>query len=484
MPQSRRRNCLRFAPRPHRAQVGGDRVDGRLLREAVVLAGMHARAGLLVPGLPRVGGVGLAVHVDDLPDGQAVLLREGEVALVVARHRHHRALAVAHEHVVADPHLDRFLREGVQHEEPGGHPLLLHRGEVGLHHAALLALLDEGGERRVGLRGFGRERVFGRHGGEGDAHDRVGAGGVDLEAKGSHPVRTGTPAIGHAPRGLFGVGQRELDAEGAADPVALHLLHLLGPAQAVQRVDQLVGVLRDPQVPHGDLALLDRRARAPALAVDHLLVGEHGLVDRVPVHRARLLVGDALLAQAQEEPLVPAVVGGRAGGHLARPVDREPERLELALHVGDVLPGPLRGRHAVRHGGVLGGQAEGVPAHGLQDVEALHAQVVVERVVDRVVAHVPHVQLARRVGEHPHVEVLGLVARVRRDEGAGVGPGFLDGGLERLRVVQGVHCGSRSAVGVVQCAIIAVGCANSLIWRAVSAEGTRAAQRLSALRVP
>ena len=146
----------------------------------------------------------------------------------------------------------------------------------------------------------------------------------------------------------------------------------------------------------------------------------------VPVLR----VGDALLAHAQEEPLVPAVVVRRAGGDLARPVDGEAQRLELLLHVGDVVPRPLRRRHAVGHGGVLRGQAEGVPAHGLQDVEALHAQEVVERVVDRVVAHVPHVQLARRVGEHAHVVVLGLGGCVGRDEGLRVGPLLLDRGLE------------------------------------------------------
>ncbi len=289
-----------------------------------------------------------------------------------------------------------------------------------------LALLDEGGERRVALRGLGRKRVLGRHRREGDAHDRVGAGGEDLES---------AFAITHPPRGLGVVGQRELDAVGAADPVPLHLLHLLGPGEAVQGVHQLVGILRDPQVPHRDLALLDRRAGAPALAVDHLLVGEHGLVDRVPVHRAGLLVGDALLAHAQEEPLVPAVVVGRAGGQLARPVDGEAERLELPLHVGDVVPRPLRRRHPVGHGGVLGGQAEGVPAHRLQDVQALHALVVVERVVDRVVAHVPHVQLARRVREHAHVVVLGLGGGVGRHEGAGVGPLFLDLRLEGLGLV-------------------------------------------------
>jgi hypothetical protein len=42
--------------------------------------------------------------------GEAVLLRELEVALVVRGHAHHGAFAVAHQHVVADP--DRHARAG------------------------------------------------------------------------------------------------------------------------------------------------------------------------------------------------------------------------------------------------------------------------------------------------------------------------------------------------------------------------------------
>ena len=102
------------------------------------------------------------------------------------------------------------------------------------------------------------------------------------------------------------VREREAHAVALADPVGLHQLHALGPAgHLVEAVEQLVGVVGDPQVVHRDLALFDRRAGAPAAAVDHLLVGEHRLVDRVPVDDAGLLVGDALLEHLQEQPLVP-----------------------------------------------------------------------------------------------------------------------------------------------------------------------------------
>jgi hypothetical protein len=54
--------------------------------------------------------------------------------------------------------------------------------------------------------------------------------------------------------------------------------------ERAEAVEQLLGEVGDLQEPLVELAPLDQRAGAPAAAVDHLLVGEHGHVDRVPVH--------------------------------------------------------------------------------------------------------------------------------------------------------------------------------------------------------
>jgi hypothetical protein len=83
----------------------------------------------------------------------------------------------------------------------------------------------------------------------------------------------------------------ETHAGALADPVFLHQADLFRPArQVVQFGQQFLGVGGDLHVVHGDLALFDQRAGAPAAAVDDLFVGEHGLVDRIPVHGAELLV--------------------------------------------------------------------------------------------------------------------------------------------------------------------------------------------------
>jgi len=266
-----------------------------------------------IPGLPAVGGIGASLDVDHRLDAQAVFFCERKIALVVAGHAHHRAFSVGHEHVIADPDLDFFTGDRVGDEEPGRHAFLVELREVGLHHRAVLALVDEGGELPVGLRGVRGERMLRRDRAEGRSHERVGAGGEDAQQ---------LLLAGEL------VGKGDVHAMALADPVGLHGLHALGPPrERIERGEQLLGIGGDPHVVHGNLALLDHGARAPAAAVDHLLVGEHRLVDRVPVDRAGLLVDEAFLEHPQEQPLVPAVVVGFTGKEFAFPIDRETELL-------------------------------------------------------------------------------------------------------------------------------------------------------------
>ena len=399
-------------------EVGRDGVDRRVVGQSVVLARIHTHAALFVrvPRPPRVGGERLAIHGDHLRNRQTVFLGEGEVALVVRRHAHHRAFAVGHQHVVADPDLDLGAGQRVRDVKAGGHALLVHRRHVGFHHRTLLALVDEG--QQVGLvqRQPRGQRMLGGNGDEAHAHDGVGARRVHAQQLGLAVDR---------------VREAKVDAEALADPVLLDQTNAVGPAgKAVQRaLEQFLGVARDVEVVARDLALFHWRARTPAVAVDHLLVGQHGLVHRIPVDDLRLAVGDALLEHLQEEPLVPLVVGRVAACQLARPVDRQTQRLALALHHADVLVGPRCGGDLALHRGVFCRQAKGVPAHRHQDIEALHALVARKHVVDGVVAHMPHVQPAARVRQHrAGVELLFLrvlvhaigVARVPMCAGCGL----------------------------------------------------------------
>ncbi len=117
---------------------------------------------------------------------------------------------------------------------------------------------------------------------EGRPEERVGAGGEDGEVEIE-----------------LLAAEDHLGALRAADPVALHGDHVLRPGlEQVEVVEQPLGVLGDPEEPLLELALLHRRAAALAVAVDDLLVGEHGRVLRAPLDRCLVAVGETVLEEA------------------------------------------------------------------------------------------------------------------------------------------------------------------------------------------
>ncbi len=396
--------------------------DGHAVEEARV---DHAAVAV-------IGGVGDDEGLRVLPGrahhrriAEAVFVDEVEVALVVRRAAEDGAGAVVHQDEVGD--VDRKLPrriERVHRAHPGVEAQLLGGVDLGLRGAAMPALRDEGRELRIFRRRGRRQRMIRRQRQKLRAEQRVRPRGENLQ-------------LALAARRRLAV-EREAHQQAfrAPDPVLLHQPHFFRPAlEPVERVEQILREIRDLEEPLRQLALLDQRARAPAAALDDLLVGEHGHVDRVPVH-LRLLALDQARAQEIEEHLLLVLVVARvAGRDLARPVERQPYRLELRLHGLDVLVGPRPRRDPALHGGVLGRQAEGVPAHRMQHVEAHGALGARHHVAHRVVAHVPHVDAPRRIGEHlQHVVFRPRVVVSRGEDFARV-PDFLPAGLGLAGVV-------------------------------------------------
>ena len=135
----------------------------------MLAVGVLPGAGVSSPALVRTTG-----------DRQAVLAGKFEVALVMCRHGHDRALAVVHQHVVGDPYRQQLAGQRVLHAQGSGQALLLLGGDVGFGNAAALALIDEGLQLGVVLRRQGGQRMLGGDGHVGRTHQRIGAGGEDL----------------------------------------------------------------------------------------------------------------------------------------------------------------------------------------------------------------------------------------------------------------------------------------------------------------
>ena len=154
------------------------------------------------------------------------------------------------------------------------------------------------------------QRMLRRHRAERDPHDGVGTRGEHIHAAIADQLPGAVADI---------VGERKAHTLTLANPVILHQLDALGPTRqaGADMVQQLLRVVGDLEVVARDLALFHHRTGAPALAIDHLLVGQHGLVHRIPVDDLGFAVRDALVQHLQEQPLVPLVVARVASGHLA-----------------------------------------------------------------------------------------------------------------------------------------------------------------------
>ena len=129
------------------------------------------------------------------------------------------------------------------------------------------------------------------------------------------------------------------------------------------------------------------------------------------------------------------VIARIAGRDLAAPIERQAHRFELRLHRRDIGVGPFLGMDLALHRGVFRRHAESVPAHRMQHVEAHGALEPRHHVAHRVIAHVPHMDAPRRIGEHFQDIIFRARIVVLRREDAALVPDFLPAGLGVAGVV-------------------------------------------------
>ncbi len=302
-------------------------------------------------------------------------------------HGHDGARPVIHQDIIGDPDRDALARKRVDHL-PARVQALLFLLAGNLPHPGFAAAPGHVGPQALFLRGTGEKLAAqGMVGGE--KHERGAEDGVD-------PRREDLDA---RPAALE--AERDQGPLARPDPVPLHLDDMLGPlSEHPMAVEEFLGIGRDLQEPVLHFLQLDGRFAPPAAAAGRLLVSQHRLALGAPVDPAFLAESQPPLEHLQEDPLVPLVVLGQAGVDLPRPVVAEPEPLELALHVRDVVEGPLLGVDPVLDGRVFGGHPEGVPADRMEDVKTPHQPETGEDIADGIVPDMTHVDPARRIGIH------------------------------------------------------------------------------------
>ena len=139
---------------------------------------------------------------------------------------------------------------------------------------------------------------------------------------------------------------------------------------------------------------------APAFSVFDLFVGQDRVAMVAPVDGRFLFDGQTPFVEQFKEPLGPLVIIGLARDDFAVPVVGQAHSLQLPRHVGDIVQGPFLRRDAMLDGSIFRRHAKRVEPHGMQYVEAPHGAEPGDHVADGIVAHMTHVQVARRIGEH------------------------------------------------------------------------------------
>ena len=345
-------SCLSFFFQPLR-----DRHDSFGTRHAVELATVDELA------VPRRGrqlrcfavSTGLG-WLDDLYYRKFKLFRKIKIPLVVSGDGHDGAGTVFHEHVVRHPNGNVLTRGRIASVRPGEHSGLLlaahltaddiHRRRSTAVFLYIVPLLDC--RERLNHRVLGGEH---------------------------HPCRS-EDRVGSCCENSNRVARRNLKLQnrslGAPDPVGLHQTGRIGPVELLEIFEESRRVLGDREEPLLEKPLVHISVRMPlAKTIDHLLVGQHGLALRTPVHGSRLLHGEPGLEQLEENPLGPLVVRWIDSRELVFPIDHQPHPLQLLAKPFDIPRNELPRVRVHLEGVVFRVDAERVEAEGLEHVESL-----------------------------------------------------------------------------------------------------------------
>ena len=175
----------------------------------------------------------------------------------------------------------------------------------------------------------------------------------------------------------------------------MHQFDLGGPiVQLVKCLKQFFGHVGNLEEPLGQVFAFNLGPGPPAFAVDNLFVGQHGHIDRIPVHGSVLAINQTRIKHVDEKGLLLAVIFRITGREHPRPIKAKAQRFHLRDHVVDVLVGPILGVATGRHRRVFGGHAKSIKSHWVQNVVTRRQFIARDHVAHRVVAHMADVDTA------------------------------------------------------------------------------------------
>ena len=325
--------------------------------------------------------------LDDELHRQIVFFRKRKVAFIMRRDGHDRARAVFVEDVICNPNRHTRARQRMNGVSTRKHPAFFRRLRCALDVVFVLHFIDESQDFlfvRIRFNQLLDDRMLRREHHVRHAVNRIDARRVDRDALLCPLDR-----------------ERKFRPRRAPDPVLLHRLHALRPArQQLQIRQEAIRVIRDFQEPLRQILFDDFRLAAPAFPVLDLLIRQHRVATVAPIHLRFFFVGKPALVENLKQLLRVLIIILAARHDLAVPIVGKPQRFLLPRHIFDIRIRPFRGRRAVFNRGVFRRHPECVEAHRMKDIETLHFFETRHDVANRIIAHVSHVQIARRIRKH------------------------------------------------------------------------------------
>ena len=263
--------------------------------------------------------------------GKPIFAREIKVALVMRGAAENRARAIFHQNEIRDPDRVFLPVEGMFYPKARIEAALFCLFDGGFRCAHAAAFGDELGCLGITRPSGSGQLMFGGNREEGHAKQRIRTRGKDFHFVDMRLRRAGLiQTLGQSPRIIRTAGAhrfRQLEPNlcpfTPPDPIGLHQLHAFRPAiQPAKRLQQIRREFRDAQEPLAKLLFLNQRARPPATAINHLFIGQHRAIHRVPIHPAFLALHQAGAPEIQQQFLLAPVIFHIASREFPRPIKR------------------------------------------------------------------------------------------------------------------------------------------------------------------
>ena len=302
-------------------------------------------------------------------------LGELVVTFIVRWYTHDRACTVAFQYEVGDPDWYTLAIQRVQRigsSEDSRHSTLITRAQA-IDRSLVSRYADTLGRGCDGIdKGVMRSQGYESH-----PEDSIQPCRIDL-----HSLL----------RYIFNC-HAELQPRGATNPVALERLDALGPVELIQVIQELLGIAGYFQKPLLQPASLYERTTAFTMTIDHLLVGQHGLIFRAPVYGRGLALCQPGLKQLQENPLRPAIIAGISRIQLVRPIEAVANTLQLPLTKALNVARREGARvDTTLNSEVFAMDAECIKTHRLKHIVALHRHPAAMYIRTNIGVHVANMQ--------------------------------------------------------------------------------------------